>query len=395
MTPGSPKELSSLESHGRRQPLIAFFCATYLRPEMHHVYRQITALEDFSRLVVAQKIEHLDGFPFDPIIQLPKSPWRWWARLRERSMGQPPWQISQKEIAKLLEILRDRDASILHIFFGTFAIHLLPLLQQCPIPIVVSFHGADVGGIMLSQRYREPRMKLFETATLITCRSLHLADQLKHLGCPPEKIRLQRTVLPQLQFHQHFPPQDGHWKILQAGRLIAKKGLHTTLHAFALFREKYPASLTIAGEGPLKEELEQLTHKLNLSAFVRFLGFQTQESLQQLFANHSIFLHPSESTVDGDVEGIPNALLEALASGIPCLATRHGGIPEVLQDGRDGLLVEERRPDALACAMLRLAQDTVLYSQLSRTGAESVRRHFAKQYSDLAAPYFSLLPQSK
>lgn len=363
---------------------------------MHHIYRQIIALEGFSRMVITQKIENLETFPFTPLIKLPRSPWRRLARIKERLFRRGPWQISQKETQQLIQLLENNKTSILHIFFGTTAIHMLPLLQAAPIPIVISFHGADVGGSMLSSSYKEALQKLFETTALVTCRSLDLAEKLKLLGCPPEKIRLQRTVLPDLPFHPHFPPSDGQWKILQIGRLIPKKGYRTALQAFALFKQKYAnSSLTIAGEGPMRKELELLARQLNIFDDVHFVGFQSQESLQHLLSEHSIFLHPSETTPSGDIEGIPNALLEALASGIPCIATRHGGIPEAMEDQSDGLLVEEGNPESLARAMVSLTEDTALYEKVSRKGAEKVRRNFGMQNAEMVFPYFSLLPANE
>lgn len=356
---------------------------------MHHIYRQIVSLKSFARLVVTQKLEN--DFPFQPIIKLPKSPWRWWARFQERSISGYPWQISQSETLQLLQLLNIYRASILHIFFGSVAIHFLPVLRLCPIPIVISFHGADVAGRMLSSHYRDTLLELFEKAALLTCRSSNLAGKLKSLGCPSAKICLQRTVLPELPFIQHEPPQDGRWKILQASRLIPKKGLQTTLQAFMLFVKEYPAAtLTIAGDGPMKQELEVLSQQLKIAVHVQFIGFQTQEALQQLLAEHSIFLHPSES-VAGDTEGIPNALLEALASGIPCIATRHGGIPEAMKDKIDGILVEERQPQQLALAMKMLAQNTELYQQLSSRGAENVRKNFGIQNTENGDCYRFLL----
>lgn len=363
---------------------------------MHHIYRQITALEGFSRMVITQKVENLDTFPFAPLIKLPRSPWRKLARIKEQLLRRGPWQISQKETRQLIQLLEKNKTSILHIFFGTTAIHMLPVLQAAPIPVVISFHGADVGGCMLANSYKGALQTLFESATLVTCRSLDLAEKLKLLGCPPEKIRLQHTVLPDLPFHQHSPPSGGQWKILQIGRLIPKKGYRTALQAFALFKQKYAnSSLTIAGEGPMRKELELLARQLNILVDVHFVGFQSQETLQRLLLEHSIFLHPSETTPSGDIEGIPNALLEAMASGIPCIATRHGGIPEAMEDQSDGLLVEEGNPESLARAMVALTENTAFYERVSRRGAEKVRRNFGMQNTGMGSPYFCLLPANE
>jgi len=99
-------------------------------------------------------------------------------------------------------------------------------------------------------------------------------------------------------------------------------------------------------------------------------------------------LHPSE-TVSGDVEGIPNSLLEAMASGLPAVSTRHGGIPEVIEDGITGRLCPERDPDAVAAALLEFAADPVLYERISGAGADFVTAEFsaAKQIANIEALY--------
>ena len=145
----------------------------------------------------------------------------------------------------------------------------------------------------------------------------------------------------------------GRWHCVQACRLIAKKGLPTTLRAFALFPAEHSgARLTVAGEGPLLGELEELAASLGIAASVRFAGFLSQRELGELLGSAHFFLHPSEQGLDGDQEGVPNGLLEAMAYGVPVLATRHGGIPEAVEHGVSGMLVAERDHTALAAEMI-------------------------------------------
>ena len=164
---------------------------------------------------------------------------------------------------------------------------------------------------------------------------------------------------------------------MQAGRLIEKKGLPVTLRAFAVFLGKYPnATLTIAGEGPMLGELQQLARELNVDARVSFTGFISQEQLRDIYYRSHIFLHPSQTGHDGNQEGIPNSMLEAMASGLPVFATQHGGIPEAIENGVSGVLVPERDDDALARALLGAAEDPVFLSRIARSGAEVVRKNF-------------------
>jgi glycosyltransferase involved in cell wall biosynthesis len=106
----------------------------------------------------------------------------------------------------------------------------------------------------------------------------------------------------------------------------------TALRAFARFHAVHPrATFTIAGDGPQLEDLRSLARNLGISAQVFFTGFLPQEKLRGSFAESHLFLHPSELGPDGDQEGVPNAMLEAMASGLPVFATTHGGIPEAVE----------------------------------------------------------------
>ncbi|MFZ4777627.1 MAG: glycosyltransferase, partial [Terrimicrobiaceae bacterium] len=215
------------------------------------------------------------------------------------------------------------------------------------------------------------------------------AGRVAGLGCDPSKLRIMRTVLPPVSFTQRHPPTDGRWRIVQASRLVEKKGLPTALRAFAVFLKSQPLTkFSIAGEGPLESDLRELATSLGIAASVDFPGFLSQESLARLIADAHIFLHPSE-TVRGDVEGIPNSLLEAMASGLPSVATDHGGIPEVIQEGITGLLCQEGDRDGIAKALVCLTRDPELYADISRDGAEFVSRGFSaeKQIANIEALY--------
>jgi glycosyltransferase involved in cell wall biosynthesis len=186
-------------------------------------------------------------------------------------------------------------------------------------------------------------------------------------------------MLPDFPLTRRDPPVDEAWQIVQAARLVPKKGFATALHAFAAFGRQYPkATFVIAGDGPMEAELRKLTNELGINGRVRFAGFVSQDALQKLFSGSHIFLHPSE-TAAGDVEGVPNAMLEAMACGLPVVATRHGGIPEAIEHGRNGLLCAERDTDGVAAALLRLANDAVLYRTLTQQASASVHEQFAKE----------------
>ena len=360
-------------------PVVASYCATFLKPEMLHIYRQITSLTRVSPIVIAQKREEAERYPFDRITVVGKPAFHFVRRFWFKQVRAAPWQISPGEVNALIRVLDDARAQLLHIYFGHIAVHLLPLIRAWGKPSVVSFHGADVMVDLEKPAYRAATKQMLEAVRLVLVRSESLGRALIEIGCAPEKIRIQRTGIPvdQIPFQARDWPADGAWKFVQACRLIEKKGLKTSISAFAKFAVRYPrAALTIAGEGPLRAELEAQARELGLSDKVSFAGFVSQAQLRELFYRSHIFLHPSERGADGNQEGVPNSMLEAMASGLPVFATRHGGIPEAIQDGESGILVAESDGEALSGALLEVAANPGRLTVMARNGAEAVRREF-------------------
>ena len=346
---------------------------------MLHIYRQITGLKRCAPLVIAQKRENAARYPFEPLRIIPKLRTHFLRRFWFRQFRDKPWQISHAEVSKLLSVLTETRARLLHIYFGHIGVHLLPLIQSWTNPSIVSFHGADVMVDMNKPAYRDATLRMLNAVTLVLVRSESLRRAVVDLGCDPEKVEIQRTGIPldEFPFRDRAVPKNGEWRFVQAGRLIEKKGLPVTLRAFSTFLKQHPnATLTIAGEGPLLSELQKFARESGIADRVSFTGFVSQEQLREIYYRSHIFLHPSQTGRDGNQEGIPNSMLEAMATGLPVFATEHGGIPEAIENGVNGVLVPERDDEALARAMLNAAQDPGLLSRIARAGAEAVRQNF-------------------
>src|SRR5438034_6762483 len=130
------------------KPVVGCYCATFLKPEMLHIYRQITALQRVSPVVIAQKRENADCFPFDEIDIVPKPALHFLRRFWFRQLRDKPWQISSGELRTLTNVLEKRNAQLLHIYFGQIAVHLLPLIRTWEKPSIVYFPCAVVIGDM-------------------------------------------------------------------------------------------------------------------------------------------------------------------------------------------------------------------------------------------------------
>ena len=377
-------------------PNIGVFCPTFLKPEMWHVYRQVVGPRRVRIHVFAFKRENGDQFPFASIHLLERSGLRWARRIWYNQIVRSPQIAFPSEATAFERALGAFEPKLLHIYFGNNGVFWLPLLRRKTIPIIVSFHGADVTVGFNSDAGQRRLRQVFSAADLLLARSSSLQKSLVSAGCSPDKIRLQRTGIPtsDFGFAERSYPSNGGFQLLQACRFIEKKGLEVTLKAYAQFARKWPNSrLVLAGDGPLRKTLERLAQELGVQGRVTFTGFLTKEQLLRLYYNSHFFVHPSETTETGDREGIPNSLLEAMATGLCVITTQHGGIPEAIQHLENGILVAERDLEAVRDWMERLVQDWPLARRLARSAADTVAREFdsIKQIQRLESTYLDLV----
>ena len=358
-------------------PNILSYCATFLPKEMLHVYRQVSGIRLYTNWVVTRTRANAEAFPFPRVEVLQKSPWRFLNRIYHRSSGSPV-PVSGFEIRQMLRLASRLQCRLAHIYLGTEALRVLPFFKGFPGARIVSFHGADLADQFDASMYQS----LWTYVDFVLCRSESLRVLLLAKGCPADRIRLNFTGVPvPIQISPKTLPD---WRtgetvrLLQACRFIPKKGLDLTLKTVARLKQRgIPIKLTLAGDGPELKNLKVLAGQLGIAGEVDFCGFVSTETLERLFTEHHIFMHPSRVTTKGDREGIPNALLEAMSFGLPVISTRHSGIPEAVTNGETGLLVEKNEEGALAEAVLTLLQNKMQFGRLS----ETARRHILEKFS--------------
>jgi glycosyltransferase involved in cell wall biosynthesis len=268
-------------------------------------------------------------------------------------------------------------------------------------PLVVSLHGSD---IFLAER-KAPigrgARAVFGQAAAVTACSPDLAERAGHLGARPKHT----TTIPYGVDPARFRPatsderaairrelglREGERLVLAGGRLVHKKGLDVAIDAFAstAVREAGPARLVIFGYGDLQEALTAQANSLGLAERVYFAGRVERDRLPALFGAADLFLLPSVHDHAGNVDGLPNTLLEAMASGLPIVASDVVGVPTVITDGVHGLLVPERDAAALGAAIATLLHDPARAAALGAAARARVERELtwpqiARRYLDV------------
>lgn len=225
-------------------------------------------------------------------------------------------------------------------------------------PVATAFHGVDVSAYVRNKPdvYRF----LFSAGDLFLPVSARWRRRLVDLGCPPGKIEIHHmgVALEAIPFRVRSTDGVGTpLRVLSVGRMVEKKGLAFGLQAVAqVVRRGIPVQYTLIGDGPLRHHLEQLADALGISSSVDFRGWQDRNAVTVAMEANDILLAPSVATADGDEEGIPVTIMEAMAAGAIVVATRHSGIPELVEDGTSGILTSEGSIDELASALTGLAE---------------------------------------
>lgn len=199
-------------------------------------------------------------------------------------------------------------------------------------------------------------------------------------GCDPKRIAVHHSAIDcqKFLFRIRTISRNKTLHIISVGRLIQKKGMKYTIRAIALLVKKYPQiRLTIVGDGSQRKSLEQLIKKLHLEKFVTLYGWAIHKEVIRLLDRSHIFVLASNTALsDGNQEGIPNALKEAMAMGLPVVSTHHAGIPELVEDGKSGYLVPQYDPKALAEKIACLIEHPEKWPKMGKIGRKKVEQEF-------------------
>lgn len=292
-------------------------------------------------------------------------------RVASRLMRTPPEALLERRIARLLK--RHRIQVVLA-EYGPTGEALLEPCRRAGVPLVVHFHGVDAFHVKLLMDHGNYRRILKEAAAVVVV-SREMERQLLDLGADRARLHYNCYGIDVERFRPGRPDQaPPHF--IAVGRFVDKKAPHLTLLAFHQAWRRDPAMrLTMVGHGPLWDSTRQLVAALGLEDVVRLPGVLTPDQVAAHMAGSRAFVQHSVVSADNDHEGTPLSVLEAMACALPVVATRHAGIPDVVEHEGSGLLSAERDLDAMADHLQRLAADPALALRLGKAGRSSAERH--------------------
>ncbi|MEH7380629.1 glycosyltransferase [Bacillus sp. JJ1533] len=283
-----------------------------------------------------------------------------------------------QDLKTTIEHFHNHDIRLIYARFGRGGVQMLPLKQETNLPMVTSFHGADVSKQLVKRKgYADSLPELFQKGDMFTVVSEHMRTRLITLGCPSHKITVLKSgiELGKFPFQPKISANKDEIRLLSVGRLTEKKGMNILIKAFAQIAEKYPNSkLTIVGEGQERKKLETLIKKNQLHDRVELLGKRSHPEVKKHLMDCDLFCIASHTGSDGDLEGIPNVIMEAMALGRVVVSTEHAGIPELVIHGETGYLVPEKDVVALSDMLIHAIEHQSEWSQLAENGRRKVEQ---------------------
>ncbi len=287
--------------------------------------------------------------------------------------------VSLGLLFQIIPFLEKGPYDIIHCHFGTkgnFAVFLKDL-HAIRGKVITTFHGFDMSRY-IKDIGDDVYDYLFTKGDLFLPISECWKNKLIKLGCGKDKIIVHRMGVDTNKFlFSPRKPKNDKVKLLTIARLVEKKGVEYGIRAVAKVMQRHPnVEYKIIGDGPIKSELEDLIKDLKIIDSVEILGWKKQEEVIELMKGADILLAPSVTSKDGDQEGIPVVLMEALALGLPVLSTLHSGIPELVQDGISGFLIPERNVDTLIEKLIYLIEHPEIWSDMGRAGRAYVEKYY-------------------
>ena len=293
--------------------------------------------------------------------------------------------LRNNQVTYFKEQLYTIKPDIVHAHFITDACVFREITKNLNIPKICSCYGYDVSVIPVKFKYfyKHFYKPVIEEYDLFLAMTEEMKNDLMNMGFPESKIKVHYHGIDTQKFDsiRNYELIEGEMKILTIASLLEVKGHETVLRALSLIKNENPHlkfHYDIVGGGKLKKTLTQMTYDLGIAENITFHGYLNHsDNMKSLIQHANVFVHPSVLTKQNDKEGIPGAIVEAMASGLPVISTYHGGIPFVINDKKTGFLIKEKDDRAIAELLIKLYD----YDLRKEVGEQA--KMYAREFLDL------------
>ncbi|MEM6295421.1 MAG: glycosyltransferase [Myxococcota bacterium] len=365
-----------MKTHHGTRPKVALFATQFGAYSQTFIYDEVTRHRAYDVEVFARNRENPEIFRCDDVHALAPyhsaSEWAEWMLYGATTLS-----------PRFMRRIRSGEFSLLHAHFGPGSIYALPYQAAADLPLVVTFHGYDVPLLSTSRRFSPKYWRYWALSKLMLRRvtrflaaSNELHDQLIELGAPPRRVHVWRLGVEIPPLHAVPAGRNG-TQVLIVGRFVEKKGIEYAIEAFArVVKGGADARLNIIGDGELRSAYERIIEREGIADRVEFLGVMKHGDVLETMMRMDILMCPSVIASNGDRESGILVAKEAGARYLPVIGTIHGGIPEIIEDGRTGFLVPERDVGALADRLGRLLRSRALREEMGEAARKKMEREY-------------------
>lgn len=351
---------------------------SFFKTSQTFMYHQVCSLKKkYGVILMAESFINPHGFDIDSFKRFQiKKPEFIPGRLLSkyiRTKYDTLFHVDIPSYIKFNRILRKGNIRAIHAHFGLNAVQILPFAKKYGIPFVVTFHGYDASQALSNDKYRTKLPDLFDYSSAVIIVSSHMIDTLK-LDKWRDKVHVIPCAVDPYDFPTRVENENGRFRILHSGRITGKKGVPDLIRVFYRLTKTHPdIELHLVGDGKEMDECLELVNTFGLHDKVTFYGAVVHKEVKKIMNTADVFVLNSRVDDAGDMEGTPVTLLEAMSAKVPVVSTYHAGIPDVIKNGENGLLVPEKDNDALEQAldtMIRHPELRIKFSDKARVSVE-------------------------